>query len=278
MHISKLLILLIIFSTRISAQIDTTDSINEINVIDSFISPESPVKFVLSFFTNDSCKSRLKIINNRTIDVSKGLEVNHKIELELHKLRIYSSKIKYQIIAFNKYGIEIKSDIFEVELPKKLIISDEQNPGLFKMCCLGGVIFGIPSPTYVSMNNHGYAALSKEVPLISLYSIGYNYPAGYFGIEYSYIFNAQLKNFVRVGYKQIIQIPGIKYISPGVNLFTDFLGYNGLGVEFSAGLFQVQNVFTIYTRYRYNFQMKNEGIGFHEISIGLYSNFFSLNL
>jgi len=278
MSISKFLIFLIIFSTKIVAQIDSTDSINEINVIDSFISPETPAKFKLSFFTTDSCKSKLKLMDNSTIDISKSLEVNHKIELELHKLKIDSSKIKYQIIALNKYGIEIISDIYEVELPKKLVISDEQNPGLFKMCCLGGIIFGMPSPSVVSMNKNSYAAISKEIPLISLYSIGYNYPVGYFGIEYSYIFNAQMKNFVRFGYKHILQVPGIKYISPGINLFTDFLGYNGAGIEFSLGLFQLQNVFTLYTRYRYNYQMKKNGIGFHEISIGLYSNFLSFNL
>jgi len=278
MHLTKLLILLIILSAKISAQIDTTDSINEINVIDSYISPESPVKFVLSFFTSDSCKTKLNLIDNSTIVVSNSFGVNHKVELELNKLKIDSSKIKYQIIASNKYGKETISDIYEVELPKKLVISDDQNPGLFRVCCLGGIIFGIPSPTYVSMNNRSYAAISKEVPLFSLYSSGYNYPAGYFGVEYSYIFNSQLKNFFRFGYKQIIQIPWIKYISPGVNLFSDFLGYNGLGAEISIGLFQVQNVFTIYTRYRYNFQLKKEGLDFHEISIGLYSNFFSFNL
>jgi hypothetical protein len=278
MHISKLFLLLIILSIKISAQNASTDTRTEVNVIDSYISPESPVKFVLSFFTTDSCKSKLKLLGNRTIDVSKTFEVNHRVELELHKLRIDSSKIKYQIIVFNREGIETKSEIYEVELPKKLVIPDEQNPGLFKMCCLGGIIFGMPSPTYVSMNKQSYAAISKEIPLISIYSIGYNYPAGYFGIEYTYVFNAQKKNFARFGYKQIIQIPGIQYISPGANLFTDFLGYNGVGLEISAGLFQVQNVFTIYARYRYNFQFEKDGIGFHEISIGIYSNFFSLNL
>jgi len=278
MRILKFLILLVIFSVKISAQTDTTDSIGEINVIDSFISPDTPVKFILSFFTTDSCKSSLKIIGNSTIEVSKNYTANHRIELELFKLRIDSSKIKYQITAVNKKGIEIKSEVYEVELPRKLVISDDQNPGLLRMCCLGGIIFGMPSPTYVSMNKHSYAALSKEIPLFSFYSTGYNYPAGYFGIEYSYIFNSELKNFVRFGYKQIMQIPGIQYISPGVNLFTNFLGYNGAGIELSAGLFKFQNVFTLYARYRFNFQMIKNGIGFHEISIGLYSSFFSINL
>ena len=216
-------------------------------------------------------------MDKKIFDVSKKLSENHKIELELNKLNLDTAMFKYVVVAYDRKGNKTRSEVYHVELPKGLIISEEQDVGIFRIC-LGGIVFAIPSPAYLWMNNEHHWSISKEIPLFSFYSVGYNYPSGYMGVEYSYIFNSDRKNFLRVGYKQIIQVPGIKYISPGLNYFTDFNGYNGLSTELSIGLFQIQNVFTFYTRYRYNFQLQNNGTGFHEFSIGLFSNFFSLNL
>ncbi|MCX6171035.1 MAG: hypothetical protein NTX65_17000 [Ignavibacteriales bacterium] len=246
-------------------------------MIDSYITPETPNKFVLSFFTSDSCTSKLTINHTNTMDVSKTLSENHKIELELGKLKIGSREINYQINVFDRNGKETSSDQLIVRLPEGLVITREQNPGLFSIC-LGGIVFAIPSPTYVNAKDGNYWSLSKEIPLINFYSIGYNYPSGYLSLEYSHLPKAERKNFLRFGYKQIIQIPLIKYVSPGLSAFTDFKGYSGVGAEISFGLFQIQNVFTFYTRYRYNFQLIEGGRDFHEISAGLYSNFFTLNL
>lgn len=267
-----------LLSFRVFAQTDSTNrSAIEIFVIDSYITPETPNKFVLSFFTSDSSTSKLVVMNKYTFDVSKTLSENHKFEIELSKLKTDPGLIKYEILAYDRKGNEIRTDPLEVELPKGIIISPEQDPGLFSIC-LGGIIFGIPSPTYLMMKNENRWGISKEIPLLNFYSRGYNFPAGYIGIEYSYIFKAARKNFLRFGYKQIFQIPAIKYVSPGLNLFTDFKGYNGLSAELSIGLFQIQNIFTFYTRYRYNFQLISDGTDFHEFSFGLYSNFFSINL
>jgi hypothetical protein len=246
-------------------------------VIDSYITPEAPNKFILSFFTSDSCTSKLVLMNGFVLDVSKTFSEDHKIEVELPKLKIDSMAFKYKIIVYDRTGKETQTDLLEVDLPDGLVITSEQDPGLFRIC-LGGIVFAIPSPTYVISNGGQYWSLTKEIPLINFYSTGYNYPAGYIGVEYSHIFETERKNYLRLGYKQIIQIPVIKYLSPGLNVFTDFKGYNGLSAELSLGLFQIQNAFTLYTRYRYNFQPINNGTGFHEFSIGLYSNFFSLNL
>jgi hypothetical protein len=275
MRFQKSLIIFFIAS-KIFAQTDSTQSASDIFVIDSFITPETPNKFVLSFSTNDSCISKL-IINKTIIDVSKTFADNHKIEIELNKLKIDSAAFKYVIVVKNKDGLESKTELYDVALPKGVVITSEQDVNLFSVC-LGGLVFAIPTPTYVSMKDQNYFSLNKEIPLINFYSVGYNYPAGYLGFEYSYIFQAEKKNFLRLGYKQIIQVPGIKYISPGINYFTNFLGYNGFSPELSVGFFQIQNVFTFYARYRYNFQVIRNGLNFHEISIGLYSNIFSLNL
>lgn len=266
-----------ILSIKIFAQADSTSSSVEIFVIDSYITQEVPNKFVLSFSTSDSCKSKLNVMNRNLFDVSKSFTDNHKIEIELSKLRTDSSLIKYEIFVYSRDGKETKSDQYEVEIPKNIIPSPELNSGLFKIC-LGGIVFAIPSPAYVINNGEYHWGISKEIPLLSFYSVGYNYPEGYIAAEYSHIFGGDRQNFLRFGYKQIIQINEIKYVSPGLNFFTDLQGYNGLSAEFSVGLFQIQNIFTVYTRYRYNFQLKSGGTDFHEFSFGLYSNFFSLNL
>jgi hypothetical protein len=275
MRLPKFLIIFLI-AFKLFAQQDSTSVPFDVYVIDSFITPELPHKFVLSFATGDSCISKI-LINKTTFDVSKVFTDNHKFEIELEKLKLDSASFNYSLIVKNKKGEQVKSELFVVSLPKGLVITPEQDVGLFSIC-LGGVVFAIPSPTYVFAHGSHHWSISKEIPLINFYSIGYNYPAGYLGVEYSYIFESEKKNFLRFGYKQIIQVPGIKYISPGIDAFTNFLGYNGMCAEFSAGLFQLQNIFTFYVRYRYNFQLISNGTDFHEISFGLYSNFFSLNL
>lgn len=278
MRFIKIISIFLLYSAKIFSQTDTTaqDPI-EIMIIDSYITPETPNKFVLSFFTSDSCTSKLIINHKNIMVVSKALSENHKIEIELSKLKIDSTEFNYQIIVYDRNGKETYSEQFGVELPDGLVISREQDPGLFSIC-LGGIIFAIPSPVYVYSKDGSHWSLSKEIPLINFYSIGYNYPSGYLSFEYSHIFESDRKNFLRFGYKQIIKVPVIKYISPGMSVFTDFKGYNGVSAEISFGLFQIQNVFTFYARYRYNFQFISNGIDFHEVSLGLYSNFFSLNL
>ncbi|NJD21416.1 MAG: hypothetical protein FIA82_01925 [Melioribacter sp.] len=277
MRLIRIILFALIITAQINAQTDTAASSMEIFIIDSYITPEVPNKFILSFFTSDSATSKLIIMDKKIFDVSKKLSENHKIEIELSQLNLDSAMFKYVVVAYDRKGNETHSEVYHVEIPQGLVITEEQDVGMFRIC-LGGIVFAIPSPTYLWMNNENHWSITKEIPLFSFYSVGYNYPAGYLGVEYSYVFNANRKNFLRVGYKQIFQVQEIKYISPGLNYFTDFNGYNGLSAELSIGLFQIQNVFTFYTRYRYNFQLQNNGTGFHELSIGLFSNFFSLNL
>jgi hypothetical protein len=70
----------------------------------------------------------------------------------------------------------------------------------------------------------------------------------------------------------------LKYLSPGVSLYTNFLGNNGVAIEFSAGLFTIVDTFTLYARYRYNLKPGDSSGNFHEMSFGLYSGFFSFYL
>lgn len=264
--------------STLSAQTDSTAYGDvEIFVIDSYITQEKPYKFSLSFFTSDSTVSKLYLLNDREYIVSEKFTDNHKFEIVLDELFYYSQVIKYFVFVRDINGRESRSQLYEVEIPVTIVVENLSDSGLLQICCLGGVIFGLPSPTIIFRENKHYFSLTKEIPIFSFYSGGYNYPFGYIGVEYAYIFNYEKKNFLRVGYKQIFQLDYLEYFSAGLNVFTDFKGYNGVSPELSLGLLKIQNVFTLFTRYRFNFQPGKDGTGFHEFSIGLYSNFFSLN-
>ena len=278
MKLKNIFILLVSVSSLISAQIDSAQIGNiDIFVIDSYITPEPPYKFTLSFYTSDSCTSKIIFDNKKEFIVSDKLDENHRIEIDLDGIINKKNLIQYKILVYDKNNVESISQLYEIESPQNIIFAYKKNVNLFQVCCFGGIIFGLPSPTYISKNNKDYFGLTKEIPVFSFYKGSYNYPFGYFGAEYAHIFNADKKNYLRVGYKQIIQLSFIKYISAGLNYFTDFKGYNGISPELSLGLFQIQNVFTAFLRYRYNFQPDRGETDFHEVSVGLYSNFFSIN-
>jgi hypothetical protein len=171
-------------------------------------------------------------------------------------------------------GNKYTSEQYDFQLPQEVKVKSESN--FLLLCLFGGSVFLLPAPTYVYANHNSYFSLTKEIPLISLSKKGFTYPAGYFSLEYSHIFNAPNKNYLRIGYKQIIEIPGIQYLSPGINGFTNFKGFNGISPELSAGLFKILDTFILYVRYRYNAKPGETGSEFQEISLGLYSNFFSL--
>ncbi len=277
MRAVKIFLFFLMVGNGLYAQTDIpSKSPIEIIVIDSYITPETPHKFLLSFFTSERSISKIILMKKTTLEISNTYTEDHKIEIDLSKMDVHNS-LFYQISATDSSGNITNSEVLEANLPVGIEISGDQDPGLFSIC-LGAVIFTIPSPTAVSLNGVNHWSLNKEIPIVNFYSAGYNYPSGYIGLEYSHIFDTDRRNYLRLGYKQIIQIPVIEYFAPGVGAFTDLNGYNGLSAELSIGLFQIQNVFTLYTRYRYNFQTINGGREFHELSIGLYSNFFSLNL
>lgn len=249
----------------------------EITIIDSYITPETPHKFVLSFFTSDSCLSSLNIDGKYNFKVSEKLTDNHKIEVDMSGLTFDSLLIRYSVIAISREGKEYTQS-FETTLSDEGLLVKNKDLNLFNVCCIGGTFFGLPSPGVIFDSGEKYLSLSKEIPLFSFYSGGYNYPTGYFGIEYKYVDKFHSKHLFSVGYKQVFQVPVIEFISPGAGYLTNFNGNYGFSLETTIGLFRFYYVFTLFSRYRYS-SFLGEGNGhFHEISIGLYSNFFSLNL
>ncbi|MFA3782993.1 hypothetical protein ABRY23_08025 [Melioribacteraceae bacterium 4301-Me] len=268
---------LLIWTKLIIAQPDSLQEKTEVFLIDSYITPELPHTFVISFFTSDSSKSFVVLNGRYEYEVSKNFTMDHKTKILVDSLKLLSPTIAYKIKLIDKKGRVSFSENYEVKIPSSSILKSKDQPSIFTVCCFGGVIFGLPSPTYLFENGKGYLSLTKEIPLFSFYSVGYNYPVGYISAEYAYVFNYERKNFVRLGYKQIFQVPKIQYISFGINYFSDLTGYNGVSPEFSLGLLRIYNVFTLFLRYRHNFYFKDKANNFHEFTVGLYSNFFSIN-
>lgn len=271
----KLLIVISFFlitAFQLLAQ-EESDSV-EVYLIDSFVTPEVPHTFVLSFFTSASSTSKVIIDNKYTFPVSDELTESHKQDIDISKLEFIAKNVPFVIVVKDSLGREFTSETYEFELPEEQKIEGGSN--LLLLCLFGAVDFIIPSPVYVQEKKDSYFSLTKEIPLVSFRGSNYKYPIGYISAEYSHIFNAPIKNFVRVGYKQIIPVPGIEYVAPGFNGFTNFKGYNGISPELSLGLFRIANTFTVYARYRFNAKPGDAGSEFHEFSIGLYSSFFSL--
>ena len=276
--LKNILILLILASylpifAQNSISIDK-DSV-EITVIDSYVTPEKPHTFLLSFYTSINCKSKVVIDNKYTYVVSDVPVEDHNLKVDISKLHFNKKEIPFYIIVEDSASNITKSDINTFELPKDIKI-EEGDSNFLLLCLFGATVFAIPDPVFVITSKGNSFSLTKEIPLISFRSQNFLYPYGYFSAEYSYIFNTDNKNFFRIGYKEIIPIPFIEYISPGVDWFTNFKGYNGISGEISLGLVRLLSTFTLYTRYRYNVQPGSTGSQFSEISIGLYSSFFSV--
>ena len=254
----------------ISAEADSV----EIDIIDSYVTPETPHKFMLSFYTDREVTSNISIAGKYNYTISDKPADFHKFNLDISNLDFKQREVNYVITVKDSAGNEFKSQKYDFYLPQEVKVKSESNFLLF--CLFGGTVFALPSPAYVSEPGGTYFSLTKEIPVISFRSQNFNYPFGYFSLEYSHIFRAHVKNFLRAGYKQIIPVPGIEYVSPGINWFSNLKGFNGISPEVTVGWFRLFNTFTVYTRYRYNFQLDKTGNEFHEISIGLYSSFFSV--
>lgn len=276
LFLTFLLFILIYSSPASGEEISNLEEKIEVFLIDSYVTPEIPHTFILSYFTSDSAVTTVILENEFEFTVSAEYSDFHEIKIDLTEFVFDSIFISYRIIGKGMDQNEFVSENYEVTLPYKDKLLMKDTPGFFSAFCLGALIYLIPAPALVIHEENTYLSLSKELPVISFYSSGYNYPNRYLALEYSYVFNSPLKNFLRAGYKEVFKVPYIEYISPGINLFTDFLGFNGLSPELSIGFFKFYNTFTVYSRYRYNFKPGNSFKEFHEISIGLFSNFFSL--
>jgi hypothetical protein len=189
-------------------------------------------------------------------------------------LNFLDKNVSFIIETTDSLGNKFTSEEYEFDLPYEPII--KEGSSLWTLCLFAGSVFLIPAPGYVNMHGSDHFSLTKEIPIMSFRSKSRNYPASYISLEYSYIFNAVDKNYLRLGYKRIINIGFLEYISPGITAYTNFKGQNGFAPEVSVGLFTILDTFTVYTRYRYNFNPYDSTSNFHEINLGLYTRFFSI--
>ena len=274
MKLDKIILLLIILIIT-GPIFSQTDSV-EVYLIDAYCTREIPYKFKLSFYTSEVCKSKVLIEDKYEYTVSDTFVDMHKTEININDLSFPSQIVNFIIVTETESGKIFKSEKFDFDLPYEPKI--ESGSDLFTLCLFGSVIFLLPYPGYAFDSNSNYFSLTKEIPFISFRSKSLNYPAGYLSIEYSYIFNSDNPNYLRLGYKRLFDTPHIEYISPGISLYTNFDINQGISPELSFGLFTIEDTFTFYVRYRYNFALQNNGNNFQEINIGLYSGFFSLYL
>jgi len=274
MNFKTALILIFIYSSTANL-FSQTDSI-EVYLIDAYSTSQIPYTFKLSFYTSDLCKSKVLIDDEYEFDVSTEPTDLHKKEIDLTNLTFKGKIVYFVILSETESGKIFRSEKFDFDLPFEPQIKSGSD--LFTLCLFGTAIFLLPYPSYVYDGHTSYFSLTKEIPIISFRSRSLNYPSGYLSLEYSYIFNAEERNYLRAGYKKIIELPHIEYVAPGITLYTNFKSNQGISPEISVGLFTIKDTFTLYVRYRYNITLHSAGENFSEIYIGLYSGFFSLYL
>jgi hypothetical protein len=283
MNVLKYSLILLLFSS--SYLFSQQDPI-EIYLIDAYSVREAPHNFKLSFYTSEIAKSRVVLYargasasgdgDEYEFDVAKELTDLHKAEIEIHDLSFSNNVVEFIIITEMENRVIDTSEVFDFDLPYEPKLKGGSD--FFTLCLFGGAIFLLPYPNYIFNDSQNYFSLTKEIPIISFRGGSTDYPSGYLSLEYTYIFDSGAPNYLRAGYKKLFELSHIEYVSPGVSLYTNFSSNHGISPEFSVGLFTIKDTFTFYARYRYNINLSGSGRNFNEISIGLYSAFFSLYL
>ncbi len=164
--------LMIALSAAVKAQ-DDSDSI-EVYLIDSFVTPEVPHTFMLSFFTSAPAKSKVIIENSYVYEVSSELTESHKINIDISDLHFKQKNVPFVIQVEDSAGNQYTSEKYEFELPEETKVEGGSN--FLLLCVFGAAVFGLPSPVYVNEKTEDYFSLTKEIPLISIRGAGYRYP------------------------------------------------------------------------------------------------------
>jgi hypothetical protein len=267
-----LLIIILSYPPFVFSQSDSVG----VELIDAYCTREIPYTFKLSFYTSESCKSKVILEGKYEFTVSADFIDLHKAEININNLAFTNPIVNFIIETETKSGVINKSEVFDFDLPYEPQI--KEGSSLLTLCLFGSSLILIPYPSYVAESKSTYFSLTKEIPVISFRSKSLHYVSGYLSLEYSYIFNAQNPGYLRAGYKKLFEVPGLEYVSPGISLYTNFNTNQGISPEFSIGLFTIEDTFTVYVRCRSNFTFHSAGSNFQEIYIGFYSGLFSFYL
>lgn len=267
--------LLFLVLSSLFSIVKAQDSV-EVYIIEAYIAPENEDTLKLFFYTSEEASSRLEIDGKYKSVISDTLTETHSALVNLSGYNFADSVIRCRIFVKSSAGAESRSDVFEVKLPYEPKI--EGGSSYFLSCLTGGLIFLTPSVGAAFNDNEAKLSFTKDFPLIAYYLGGYNFPAGYFSLEYTHTPEYFPKNLLRTGYKHIFEVPVLSYLSPGVNYTTDFLGLNGVSPELNIGLFSVSNTFTLNLKTRYNWFPSASARNYGEVYIGLQSFFFTYEL
>jgi hypothetical protein len=276
MKFRKIIFTIITICIMPQAYLMQSDSL-EIFIIDAFVTPEKPHTFNLSFFTSEEVKAKLEIDGKYFANISEDYLEDHSALVDFANYSFTNKFVPFNIICEKKNGELVKSETYEIVLPYEEFIETKEGDNPISTILIGLTLYLLPSPNLFIIGKENYFSLTKELPIITFYSSGYNYPQGNVSLEYTHIYEESIKNNLRLGYKHFIPISVFEYLSPGITGFTNFNGFNGVGAEISIGLFNFYDVFTVYSRYRYNLNPSETNQHFQEISIGLYSNFFTID-
>ncbi len=272
---AKIFLLILLTSLNIYSQ--EAEEV-DIFIINSFVTPEVPHIFNLSFFTSEAVKASIKIDDKEEIIISDKYLEDHSAQIDFTNYKFTKSEVPYIITAEDENGNKTISEINEIILPYDEFIETKEGSNPITTLLFGIGLWLLPSPNFVVYQNENYFGITKEIPIVIFYSSGYAKPSANISLEYSHIYNAPITDFLRVGYKHIYYVDYIEFISPAVSAFTNFNGFNGVGAEVSLGLFNFFEKITVYSKYRYNFQPSYIDNNFHEVSLGLYSHFFTIDL
>lgn len=250
----------------------------DLYLIDAYVTAEKPYTFILSFFTSEDAKTKVIINDQYELNISDQYLSDHSAEIDFSDYSFPNKFVPFIIVSETRQGEIIESEVNEIVLPYEEFIETKEGSEPISTILFGIFLYILPSPNFILYEEDNYFSLTKEFPIITFYSSGYTNPSGNISLEYTHVYESSIDNYLRLGYKHFIPVGGIEYISPGLTGFTNFNGFNGIGAEVSLGLFNIYDVFTVYSRYRYNLNPSDTNEYFHEISLGLYSYFFTIDL
>jgi hypothetical protein len=245
----------------------------EVYLIESFIPPEHPKEFHLGFSTSAVCKSKVILQGSKEVTIADTLTDFHKLVIDISGIKA-DSVFSCVIITESASGEKYTGEPFDVEKPQELK-QEEGSSGLYS-CLTGGLVYLVPIIDYNIAGKESHWGFSKELPIVSYFEGGFNYPKHFVSVEYSHIPNWEPKNTFRVGWKYLYQVAIGKYVTGGISLATNFKGFNGISPEVSWGIFTFHDVFTVALRYRFTTDFKSGGNTYSTFSLGLASWFFSV--
>lgn len=273
-----LLLFIMLLSYGVNAQTGDfeTDSV-EVILIEAYVTQDDPDHLILSFFTSEPVRSSLRFSKGEMMDVNSNFVDNHKVKLNISGVRTDTTYLEFIVLVEREDGAGNSSEVFEVELPKREIIRLAQESGALTGCLIGGMVYMIPGVIHYYGSGNSYFGIDKELPVISYFRGGYNYPVGYLALEYIHLPKAVTKNQVAITANGILEFKPVEYLSGGIGYTTDFRKSNSLTIDVSVGLFRILNVFTFYVENRFGYYPSSK-TGYTQQSIGLFSSFFSIQL